>query len=152
MAEVLPFNPLPTSPGQQDASYALSDHPSHVLVHRCGNAAETALVRVTGDVDALSAPEIGRTLLPNLLGLGIDQVVFDLRSVTFIGSAGVQMLRDVRLSGIADGVEFWLAGSRAVLRILDLVGDTSAFHVVDDPQDAMALVSSSAHRWVPRQG
>jgi anti-sigma B factor antagonist len=69
----------------------------------------TVVVTVCGDVDVVSADQLGEQLLAALERCAVVRsVVVDLREVTFLDSCGLHMLLSVRHRWAAQGVEPFL--------------------------------------------
>lgn len=88
----------------------------------------TVVVRITGDVDVATAPQLETALTGLIDGQGNLSIRVDLGAVTFIDSTGltalVQGLRQVR----ARGGDLVLANPPArILRVLDIGGLTQVF-------------------------
>jgi anti-anti-sigma factor len=64
----------------------------------------------------------------------LSRLVLDLRRVTFVDSAALQMILEVDARCRRDGAEFILVrGSGQVERVLELTGLTDKLNVVDEP-------------------
>lgn len=63
--------------------------------HRGTSSADARVVRVRGDVDMMTAPQLHEALRRQLRGA--DRAVLDLSDVEFLGTAGVEVL--LRLNG-----------------------------------------------------
>jgi anti-anti-sigma factor len=89
-----------------------SAHPAHVHV-----------VRVHGEYDALTAPDLLRAIRDELAARP-DVVAVDLSGVTFLGVAGLNVLLTIRQVAAANGSVLELVGAPppSVARLLDLVG------------------------------
>lgn len=87
------------------------------------------VVGVTGEVDVASAPLLRDTVLA-LLNRGVDDLVLDLRGVTFMDSTGVGSLLRIhhRASLLGVPVHF-VADHPAVLRVLDVMQLRKRLHV-----------------------
>jgi anti-sigma B factor antagonist len=92
------------------------------LAPLCALPTDATTVAVSGEVDAYSAPDLAATLAdPN-----IDRLI--LTAVTFIDAAGLAALltaHRARPQGLT-----LCSPSRCVLRLLDLTGHCSTFHIV----------------------
>ena len=82
---------------------------------------DVVAVAVAGEVDMLTARAFSATL-DELLGNAGASVVVDLTGVSFLGTAGLKAIADFHRAAQAAGVHWTLAGSRAVTRLLRLVG------------------------------
>jgi len=87
-------------------------HPAYVHV-----------VRLRGEYDALTAPDLLRAIRDELAARP-DVVAVDLSGVTFLGVAGLDVLLTMRQLAAADGSVLELVGSPPpiVARLLGLVG------------------------------
>lgn len=83
-------------------------------------AEEVLAVKVTGEIDVISAGEFGLAL-GDVLGNARAAAVVDLTDVTFIGSAGISALARFHRQAPARGITWALAGSHAVLRPVRLL-------------------------------
>ncbi len=94
--------------------------------HRLG---PHTVVGVTGEVDAASASTLRDAALA-LLNRGIEDLVLDLRGVTFLDSTGVgSMLRIHHRAGLLGTTVHFVADQPAVLRILDIMSLRRRLHV-----------------------
>jgi anti-sigma B factor antagonist len=83
--------------------------------------AEFALVRVRGEVDLASSPEMHR-VLSEVLGSGTVDIVLDLEAVEFIDASGIDVLAEVAIKARAVcGSLVLRRPSHRVLRVLDLL-------------------------------
>lgn len=85
--------------------------------------ADTRVVGVAGDVDVLAAAELGETL-HGLLDDEPGELIVDLERVTFLGTSGLLVLRQVRDRCRLLGVPMVLVGSvrESVARSLTILG------------------------------
>jgi anti-sigma B factor antagonist len=93
-----------------------------------------ALAEVSGDVDVYTSPKL-REYLTMLLALeGWDTMVIDLRSISFLDSAGLSVLVGAarRARGLDKDVVLVVTHPR-ILKVLEISGLTKALLVVDDP-------------------
>lgn len=87
------------------------------------------IVEVTGEIDVASAPVLRDRLL-GLLNRGAEDLVVDLRGVTFIDSTGVgSLLRVYHRQTLLGGSVHFVADQPAVLRVLELMQLTRRLHV-----------------------
>jgi anti-sigma B factor antagonist len=98
------------------------------------------LVELSGEVDLYTAPRFKEDLV-GLIETGVDAIVIDLSRVTFIDSTalgviigGVKRLRE------HDGSLAIVAGSRPVVRILDITGLDKVLTVFDTRAEALAAL------------
>src|SRR5690349_8958386 len=105
----------------------------HVEQPRSG----AVVVRVTGDLDLLTAPLLRRRLQPLLEQPGA--VVVDLLNVGFLGSTGLAELTAAQDAAARTGVSLRLvATSHAVLRPLQVTGLDTLFRIFDSVDAALA--------------
>jgi anti-anti-sigma factor len=84
--------------------------------------AERTVVRVRGDVDLATAPELSQALEP--LG-STEQVTVDLSEVAFMDSSGLRVLLDFASHSRNGNVPLRIASpSRTVMRVMEIVGMT----------------------------
>jgi anti-anti-sigma factor len=99
-------------------------------------ARERVLLRAVGELDLASAPKL-RAATEDLRAAGFDQLVIDLRQVTFIDLVGVRLLVGLAEASRKDGWQLSLTqGGRQVLRMLALTGARSQLPMC--PGDAVA--------------
>jgi anti-sigma B factor antagonist len=98
------------------------------------------LVELSGEVDLYTAPRFKEDLV-GLIESGVEAIVIDLSRVTFIDSTalgviigGVKRLRE------RDGRLVIVAGSRPVVRILDITGLDKVLTVFDTRDEALAAL------------
>lgn len=112
---------MPTPPPNSDVT--VQDGPLGSFGIKISFAGDTALLGVSGEVDLVSAPELGG-VLDALIDQGQASVVLDLADLEFMGAAGLGILA-VRAGRIARlGGEFTIRppSSALVVRLLDLTG------------------------------
>ena len=98
---------------------------------------DVVVVRVTGDLDLLTAPIFRERLLP-LLDEPARTVLVELGGVDFLGSAGLSELASAYDLATSRGIGFVLvAGSRAVLRPLEVTGLATLFRIYESVQAAL---------------
>lgn len=78
-------------------------------------------IRVTGEVDVATAPQIA-TCLSGHMAAGVEQVEVDLSAVTFIDSTGVRLLLRLAADASSDGWALSIVPSEAVRRIVCVLG------------------------------
>ena len=94
-------------------------------------------VRVTGDLDLLTASMLRERLWPKLKAPN-RVVVLDLTPVGFLGSAGLSELVAANDTAIRNGVQLIIvAASRAVLRPLEITGLRTLFAVYESLDEAV---------------
>ena len=91
---------------------------------------DTAILRLQGDLDVATAPELAE-LCHSVHARGTKEVVIDLTDTTFLDSAGLRALIGAqRLFGGDDGANVRLSHpSEAVIRLLDITGLTGWFAI-----------------------
>jgi anti-sigma B factor antagonist len=106
-------------------------------------AADTALLRVAGEVDMLTSPDL-REAITQQLGSGVHRLVIDLDGVEFLGTSGLAALVETRTEAEAKSVRLWLVCSnRNVLRPLQIAGLVGLFRIADSVSTTMARERSS---------
>ena len=91
----------------------------------------TATVLPIGELDIDTMP-ILRAWCARLRGDGMRHLVVDLRQLEFIDSSGVRCILDLASEARLDGFSLALIpGSRAVQRVFELTGTTTALPFVD---------------------
>jgi anti-sigma B factor antagonist len=101
------------------------------LVLDTERAGTRAVVRVSGDLDAYSAPEL-EAEISALLGDDVTDLVFDLSATKFLDSSGLRaILTAHRRLADRDGRLALRAPSERVRRLLDITGLTDHFVVED---------------------
>jgi anti-sigma B factor antagonist len=93
---------------------AVADDFSVVVDRGC----DPPIVRVTGDIDLVSAPAFADHLL-SLAEQGATNATLDLSAVTFLDSAGIGAIVRAMKAGILPKI---VAASRSVDRALELAG------------------------------
>ena len=89
-------------------------------------------VSVVGELDTSTAPLL-RSVLETELTRGPSGLVLDLRGVRFLGSAGLALLVETRMSAQARDVPLRLiATTRPVIRPLEITGLIDLFSLSDD--------------------
>ncbi|MEO7982379.1 MAG: STAS domain-containing protein, partial [Sporichthyaceae bacterium] len=87
------------------------------------------VVAVVGELDAATAPVLRDAVL-GLLNRGVDDLVLDLRGVTFVDSTGVgSLLRIHHRQGLVGGTVHFVADQPSVLRVLEVMQLTRRLHV-----------------------
>jgi anti-sigma B factor antagonist len=94
---------------------------------------DAAWVRVTGELDIATAPQLGETL--RRAEESSQRLVLDLRQVTFMDSAGVHVIVDAGARAGAGGRRLVLVrGPSQVDRVLGVAQASDALEIVDlDP-------------------
>ena len=117
------------SPSAQDRS--LVGSPFSVAVHPDRSR---VVVVPSGEVDLATVGTIERELADLRLA-GFDDIVVDLRQVTFLDSSGLRLLLTHARAAQDDGYRFALVeGPPAVHRLFELTGTTTAFDFTDTPR------------------
>jgi anti-sigma B factor antagonist len=97
------------------------------------------VVSPAGDLDMATVPIVREAVQRRDREPGTDLLVLDLRRVTFMDTSGLQLLVEQLRRSEQDGHSFAVVrGPRAVQRLLDVAGLTSALRMVDSPEEAMA--------------
>lgn len=111
------------------------DEPVQITVEQLRRG--VAVVRVFGDVDLLTAPQLRDRLRELLEQPGV--VLVDLRQVGFLGSTGLAELTAAQDAAASHGTTLRLvATSRAVLRPLEVTGLSSLFQIFESLDEALA--------------
>jgi anti-anti-sigma factor len=98
---------------------------------------DCVVVRVSGEVDSRTAPQLSAAIHRQLDAGTCRRVVVDLRGVEFIGAQGVMVLENARQHAEAYHIGFCLvAEGRAVLRPLQALGMIETFELCDDRNTA----------------
>ena len=96
-------------------------------------SSEGSLIRVVGEVDLYSSPELRKAILKAVKGAKGD-VAIDLEGVTYIDSSGVATLVEGLRSAREHGTGFALVTpSPAVMQVLELARLDSVFEVQTTP-------------------
>jgi anti-sigma B factor antagonist len=92
---------------------------------------ETVRIVVSGELDIVTAPELGREA-QRLVCDGFERVVLDLRSVTFVDSRGLRAILGTRHEAMARGAELALVrGGDAAERLFEVAGVIGALQFVE---------------------
>lgn len=103
-------------------------------------APNVAVLRLTGDVDLLTAGVLHDRLWPHLERSN-SAVVLDFTKVDFLGSAGLSELVAANDTATRGNVRLFLvASSRTVLRPLEITGLHTLFEVFDSVEEALRQV------------
>lgn len=91
----------------------------------------TVIVTVHGEIDLCTAPRLGAFLRARMKSF-VDVVVLDLDGVTFVDSAGLEMLGACQHRADRHGVRLCLVDTvrNPVVRLLDRMGMGDQFHVL----------------------
>ena len=101
------------------------------------------VLSVEGELDLASAPSL-KWALTDILDAGHDQVVVDLRQVSFIDSTALGVLVGVR-KNLTPGARLAVVCTHPdVLNIFELTGLDATFDIFSDFNDALAFVKGSA--------
>jgi anti-sigma B factor antagonist len=85
------------------------------------HAGTTAIVRLAGELDLATAPELAEVL--HGLGPSCERIILDLTRLEFIDSTGLRLAVTEHGRASADGFEFVIAGAAGtVLKVLRLTG------------------------------
>lgn len=119
-----------------------------------------AVVRVCGDLDIMSAPDLRRVLV-DLVGAGHVDLVVDLTDVTFMDASGLGVLvAALNRVGACQGNLSLVVGSARLLKLFTITGLTGVFTIypevdaVPPPAGPAADVASApaVHRVVALDG
>jgi anti-sigma B factor antagonist len=98
----------------------------------------TRVVRVSGEIDILSAPDLREALLPAFDAA--SSVVLDLSGVSFLGSSGLAVLVEARDQAERSRHQLRLVRpSRVVSRALEATGLLELFDIDDDLTGTVAV-------------
>jgi len=98
------------------------------------------LVELSGEVDLYTAPRFKADLV-GLIETGVEAIVVDLSRVTFIDSTALGVIiGGVKRMRERDGRLAIVAGSRPVVRILDITGLDKVLTVFDTRDEALAAL------------
>ncbi|SEF24226.1 anti-sigma B factor antagonist [Amycolatopsis pretoriensis] len=101
------------------------------ISHRC--VGTTHVIEVAGEVDAATAPELGRAAGPEFVDPAVAGLVVDLTGVGFIDSAGLTMLARLHSRTRERGAAFTVvAATHAVKRALRITGLDELFTVASE--------------------
>ena len=99
------------------------------------------VVRLTGEVDMYTAPQLKESML-GLIDGGAAKVVIDLSGVTFIDSTALGVLiGGVRRLHAAGGAMALVVATRPVGRVLSITGLDRVFAIRDTLEDAVAALA-----------
>lgn len=99
------------------------------------------VVKVSGEVDMYTAPQLKKELL-DLLDKGVTRVVVDLSAVTFIDSTALGVLiGGVRRAHAADGAMALVVTGRPVQRVLSITGLDRVFSIHATLEDALSALA-----------
>jgi anti-anti-sigma factor len=94
-------------------------------------AGDAAVVVPEGEIDLATIDQL-QNALDAAAGTGVTEVLLDLRSVTFIDSAGVRLMLEAMRTLPSFGV---VPGGPEVNRVFKLVGLEERVRIVDHPPD-----------------
>jgi anti-sigma B factor antagonist len=105
---------------------------------RTTRVADAVVVRVAGEVDLASAPELGRALEAGFEG--VRCVVVDLSGIGFLDSSVLDVLVRGQADLAAQGIEFRVVSpsDRAVRRVFEITRLNDVLGVVGSLDDALA--------------
>jgi anti-sigma B factor antagonist len=104
--------------GSGDADYAAHDRAFGVVASQRG---DVAILSVSGDVDALTAPELTQAIV-SVLAKSPTAVIVDLSDVAFLASAGMSVLVEANELVSSDAKLLVVADGPATSRPIKLVG------------------------------
>jgi anti-anti-sigma factor len=105
---------------------------------------ETAVITAHGELDAANAQEFVDYALRH--APHTDRLVLDLTGVEFFGTAGFSALHSVNVSCAAEKIEWAMAPSSAVTRLLRICDPDSALPICDSVDTALAAVQGEPRR------
>ena len=98
---------------------------------------EVALVRIAGEIDMHTSPNVRNTLLP-FFERGMKGIVVDLAGVTYMDSSGIATMIEGLQWSSREGKRFVLTGLRdAVMDVFVLTNLKDAFEFSSEPQNAI---------------
>jgi anti-sigma B factor antagonist len=101
------------------------------------------VVEPVGEIDALTAPQLGTTLL-NLADDGKTGVVVDLSKVTFIDSTAIGViLNGVRALAARSGRLVLVCPTERILRPFEVTGLTERLPIVRSVDDALGALAAA---------
>jgi anti-anti-sigma factor len=103
-----------------------------------------AVISAHGELDAANAQDFVDYALRH--GPDIDRLVLDLVGVDFFGTAGFSALHTLNVRCAAEKIEWALAPSRAVLRLLRICDPDSTLPICESVQDALSTVQGQPRR------
>jgi anti-sigma B factor antagonist len=104
---------------------------------------KTHLVKPAGEIDALTAPQLGSTLL-GLVDDGKTGVVVDLSRVTFIDSTGIGViLNALRALATRSGRLVLVCPTERMLRPFEVTGLTDRLAIVRSVEDALGSLAAA---------
>ncbi|NIJ13223.1 anti-anti-sigma factor [Saccharomonospora amisosensis] len=125
---------MTTQPTAKTLPGSLDTHGMHIEAEQ--RSSDVVLVRVSGEVDLLSAPELRRwvreAISPDI------GVVLELDGIGFLGSAGLSVLAELSEQADREGLRWAIvATKRVVLRPLEATGLVSQMSVHGSTEDAI---------------
>lgn len=100
------------------------------------------VVSLTGEIDVDTAPDV-EAAVHHHLDHRVESLVVDLTGVTFMGSAGLNLLVALKIDCARRGIGLQLvATSRAVLHSMEVTDLISQFAIVDSVEAAEAAEAS----------
>jgi anti-anti-sigma factor len=103
-----------------------------------------AVIATQGDLDAANAQEFVDYALRHAPHM--DLLVLDLTGVDFFGTAGFSALHTLNVRCAAENIEWALAPSPAVLRLMRICDPVSTLPICDSVEDALATVQGEPRR------
>ena len=105
---------------------------------------ETAVIPAQGELDAANAQEFVDYALRH--APRTDRLVLDLTGVEFFGTAGFSALHSVNVRCAAENIEWAMAPSSAVTRLLRICDPDSALPICDSVGTALSAVQGEPRR------
>lgn len=113
-----------------------SNFPADIGLQVTEHGPDTRVITVTGEVDALTAPELAAFLTAQLADAQV--VVVDLDGVRFLGSAGLSVLFEANELATGQGRDLRLVcNSRTANLALEATGLREHFSFADSVPDAL---------------
>lgn len=106
---------------------------------RVSTLADCVTLRVAGEIDLVSAPDVDAAITRHLSGVAPTRFVLDLSDVTFFGSPGLALLVRAAESTTARGVELRIVANSLVLRTMELTGTLDLFPTYATLADALGV-------------
>ncbi len=129
--------------GPTDDTPAAPDVPPGQLHLTIDTTTVVTVVTAAGELDTVTAPDL-QLALDEALGHARRHLLLDLAKVTFISSAGINVLVNVHRAYAEVPVMLHLIASRMVSRTLDLLGLDELFVVHATRSAAVAVLSTDS--------
>jgi len=104
-----------------------------------------ALLHPVGNIDGRTFEEL-ECVMDDVYDRGLHQIIVDLTHVTYVSSAGIGVLIDAQCQAQEHHGHIILVNPLPCVRnVLDVLGITSVFHVVDTLDEALAIPIPQEH-------